>query len=589
VATLAASRPEPLPLWRPAAVAAFGAGWVAFYLATRPHEPTDAAVVLSGMAFLVGGLVVAWQRPAMRFGPLLMLTGLALFAATLEWGHRPVAWTIAQVLNSSFAPLLYYVALSFPRDRLETRLDRALVAGVFVLAVVWPTFAILVFVDPLRIGCTHCPADLNLLLISHQPAFVGASLAALHWAIAAMGVAVTARLGHRWLRATAPRRRVLAPVVVPVVAWTLLHSGTRVLHSFTPQDWNNYGPIVAVSTFMLMVVPFGVLVGLLRARARRARVGDLVVELGQLAGPDRLQDAVARTLGDPSAEVGFWMAESRRYVTVAGEPLVLPQAGSDRDVSYVEGRGEPLAAIVHDAALLDDPRLVDAVGAAARFAVENERLHAELLAKLEEVRASRARIVEAGDTERRRIERNLHDGAQQRLIAVMLQLRMLATGRDRDEARLRSGLDRAAGELGNALDELRDLAHGLHPSVLTDEGFAGALEFLAERSPVPVALDVDDVRRSGTVEATAYYVVAEALANAAKYASAQRVDVRVQGADGRFLVEVTDDGAGGASPASGSGLRGLADRVAAVGGTLTVDSPAGAGTRVRAELPDRGS
>jgi PAS domain S-box-containing protein len=204
----------------------------------------------------------------------------------------------------------------------------------------------------------------------------------------------------------------------------------------------------------------------------------------------------------------------------------------------------------------------------------------------EELAASRARIVEAGDAERRRLERNLHDGAQQRLVATSLSVRLAAARVDRD-SQLRSMLDRAGEELSLALEELRELARGLHPAILSDLGLGPALETLAERAPVPVAVDValDGERLPEPVEAAAYYVVAEALTNMAKYAKASEARVRVGRADGRAFVEVADDGVGGADAKGGSGLRGLVDRVEALGGRLTVTSPAGAGTRVRAELP----
>jgi signal transduction histidine kinase len=204
----------------------------------------------------------------------------------------------------------------------------------------------------------------------------------------------------------------------------------------------------------------------------------------------------------------------------------------------------------------------------------------------EELAASRARIVEAGDAERRRLERNLHDGAQQRLVATSLSVR-LAANRAEGDPQLHAMLGRAGEELTRALEELRELARGLHPAVLSDHGLRAALQTLADRAPVPVLVDValDDERLPEQVEAAAYYVVAEALTNMAKHARASEARVRVQRADGHALVEVADDGVGGADAKGGSGLRGLVDRVEALGGRLTVSSPAGAGTRLRAELP----
>jgi signal transduction histidine kinase len=237
-------------------------------------------------------------------------------------------------------------------------------------------------------------------------------------------------------------------------------------------------------------------------------------------------------------------------------------------------------------ALCDEPDLVRSVAAAAGLAVQNERLQAQLRAQVEQLRASRARIVEAGTVERRRLERNLHDGAQQRLVALSLTLRLA-------EQRVRSHpettetlLAGAQEELKLAQAELRELARGIHPAILSDRGLEPALEALAGRSPVPVRLEgVPEERLPGPIEAAAYFVVAEALTNVVKYAGASQATVRVTQFDGRALVEVADDGCGGADPGRGTGLRGLADRVQALDGNLAISSPPGEGTRLRAEIP----
>jgi PAS domain S-box-containing protein len=219
-------------------------------------------------------------------------------------------------------------------------------------------------------------------------------------------------------------------------------------------------------------------------------------------------------------------------------------------------------------------------------AAEVHRLNAELHARLEELAASRARIVTAGDVERRRLERNLHDGAQQRLVALSLSLRIALAKLDADPAGARAVLADAGDELALALAELRELARGLHPAVLSDRGLRAAVEMLAGRAPVPVDIaDIPDERLPAPVEAAAYYLIAEALTNVAKYAHASTVRIRVAARDGSVSVEVSDDGVGGADAAAGSGLRGLADRVEALGGSLEVVSPAGAGTALRAEIP----
>jgi PAS domain S-box-containing protein len=219
-------------------------------------------------------------------------------------------------------------------------------------------------------------------------------------------------------------------------------------------------------------------------------------------------------------------------------------------------------------------------------AAEVHRLNAELHARLEELAASRARIVTAGDVERRRLERNLHDGAQQRLVTLSLSLRVALTKLDSDPAAARAALADAGDELARALEELRELARGLHPAILADRGLRAAVEMLAGRVPVPVEIaHIPDERLPEPFEAAAYYLVAEALTNVTKYADASAVRVRVALSDASVVVEVSDDGVGGADPAAGSGLRGLADRVETLGGSLEVVSPAGAGTTLRAEIP----
>jgi signal transduction histidine kinase len=241
--------------------------------------------------------------------------------------------------------------------------------------------------------------------------------------------------------------------------------------------------------------------------------------------------------------------------------------------------------MTHDSALGEERELLDAVSAAAGIALENGRLHAELRARLEELKGSRERVIEAGQRERQRLERNLHDGAQQRLIALSLDLRLLEERLDGDpDARAR--IDQARHEIALSLEELRDVAHGIHPAVVSGHGLAVALESLVARAPVPVRLKVDlDGRVGEPLEVAAYYVVSESLANIGKHAHASSASVAVVRADGELVVEVVDDGTGGADSERGSGLRGLADRVEALGGRLRVWTPRGGGTRVRAQMP----
>ena len=309
-------------------------------------------------------------------------------------------------------------------------------------------------------------------------------------------------------------------------------------------------------------------------------MGDLVVELGR-GGAASVRDALSRAVGDPTLELLLWLPDRKVWVRESGVERRLPVNG-DRAVTLV---GEELAAIVHDPVFLDQPALIEAAGSAARFALENERLQVQLRAQLAELRDSRARVVRSADEERRRLERDLHDGAQQRLLGLGMALQLL---RARVVATPESEalVSETETELRQALSELRELARGIHPAVLTDQGLCAAVRTLADRAPLPV-----EVRDSAQVvpphiETAAYFVVAEALVNVAKYAHATKAWVTLSRLpDGRLLIEVRDDGVGGADPAGGSGLRGLSDRVGALDGSLALDSPLGGGTRLRAEIP----
>jgi signal transduction histidine kinase len=298
-----------------------------------------------------------------------------------------------------------------------------------------------------------------------------------------------------------------------------------------------------------------------------------------------VRELLAESLGDHSVAIAYWLPEREMFVDETGRRVDLPQRASGRTWTTVERDGRPVAAIVHDAALDTTSELVQAAAAASSLAIDNERLKADLRARLEELRVSRLRIVEATDAARRRIERDLHDGAPPHLVALALELRLLHR-RVEDQPEITPLVDGLSERLSSALAELRELARGIHPSILTEQGLAPAIDALADRAPVEVRADVGvEERLSAPVEAAAYFVVAEALTNVVKYARASAVEVAVRCADGDVLVEVADDGVGGVDVTAGSGLRGLQDRLAAVDGRLAIDSPPGGGTRLRARIP----
>jgi signal transduction histidine kinase len=351
-----------------------------------------------------------------------------------------------------------------------------------------------------------------------------------------------------------------------------------------------WGEIVSWTIISLVVlVALGFLAGTLRMRIGHGVVARMAAELDSVDDPARLQAALRDALGDPELDLRLVDAAGR-WVDATGRSADPPadQPDLDRVATMLAGPEGPLGAIVHDRSLNEDSGLMAATVSVLRFALENARLTATVRAQLAEVRASRTRLVAAGEAERRRIERDLHDGAQQRLIGVTLTLQQA-----REQARQSHPqapyvrlLDDASDELLAAVDELRELARGIHPAILTEAGLRPAVAGLARRSSVPVDLQVELTERLDPgVEAAAYFIVAEALTNVTRHSGARRVSVLIERQDGHLRVQVSDDGAGGADVSRGSGLEGITDRLEAISGELTIDSPRGGGTRLLAEIP----
>jgi signal transduction histidine kinase len=319
-----------------------------------------------------------------------------------------------------------------------------------------------------------------------------------------------------------------------------------------------------VTAVLLVSVPLAFLFGILHQQLARAGMADLVVALQRAPESRRLGVALAKALGDPSLVLAYWLPRFDSYVDAEGRPVALPEEGSGRATTFVDNDGHHVAALVHDSALAHQPDLLEVVCAAANVALERERLQAELEARVVELRASRERIVTAGDAERRRLERDLHDGAQQRLVSIALQLSLLKGRIQNDPATAEQLVKTAGDELALSLAEL---ARGIHPAVL-EHGLAAALDSLASRAAVPTKVLFETSERlPGAVELAAYFVASEALANVAKYAQATTVSMRVWRTGLIASIEIADDGVGGADDAAGSGLRGLADRVEALAGT----------------------
>ena len=529
--------------------------------------------VLAGWSFAACGLLLWARRPANRLGPLMTAVGMVwLLGRTMTLVPNPLVFTVGIWLTDLWAAGFALFLLSFPTGRLTSRTDRAIV-GVFLFVTVPLEFLWLL---------SWVPGNaLNMLGVAPND---GAAqvIDTIQRALASLGsVLVLIALARRWLRSSGPVRRQLVPVLAGAFALLLQLTGW-VLSAFGIR----FVPLNDLILLSQVGIPIAVLFVLLRARMARGAVADLVVEMGQTPTPARLRDALANALGDPTLQVAYWAANQDRFVDAAGVPMAIPEVGTGQAVTMLERNGVREAAIIHDAILLEDPGLIASVASAMRLAVENDRLTSEVEAQLQEVRASRTRIVEAGDLERRRVERDLHDGAQQRLVSLSLELRLArnALGENGDPA-VRRSLDRAAEEAMAALSELRDLALGIHPLILTESGLGEAVESLADRTSVDVSVDVGPERYSAAVEGAAYFVISEALANVTKYAKATKAVVRVKGLVDHMSIEVEDDGIGGADPRSGSGLRGLADRLAALDGTITVVSPLGGGTRISALIP----
>jgi signal transduction histidine kinase len=536
--------------------------------------------VLAAWAFVAGGLVARYSRPDNRTGPLMVLTGFLLLAGSLTGAGSALPFTAGQVAAPLAEAVFVHLLLAFPHGRLHSRLERAIV-GVAYLDATLAQAAMLLFMDYRE--TPGCPCPRNLLFVVHNDRVHGSLMAVQRFAAVVVVLCVIGVLVDRWRAASPPLRRSLAPVLSTGAVTALLAGAASAAAQLSADTLSTYLGLAA--SLALAFVPLGFLAGLLRDRLARAAVGELVIQLGRTMAPGELRGALARALGDPSLQIAYRLPDSDGYVDLDGRRVDLPGAGSAQAVTFVEREGRPIAAVLHDAALAENAALVEAACAAAGLAMENERLQAELRARLDDLRTSRARIVQAGDSERRRLERNLHDGAQQRLVALSFALGLVEARLPADPQGAREIVTGAREDLGRALEELRELARGIHPAILTSRGLGGALEALAMTAPVPVELAVQADRLPGPVEAAAYYLVAEAVTNATKYARARTVRIKVSRQDGGVLVVVSDDGIGGADPGGGSGLRGLADRVAALDGRLSMSSPAGQGTTIWASIP----
>ena len=546
---------------------------------TLSAEGLDGLGTPNGLKFLVGwafagsGLYAWRRRPENRLGPLMTVVGCTYLAAQiLSQADASPLFTWGIWLGDAWVVLFVVFLLAFPDGHLKAKFD-LFVVGLFALMAFPLELVWLLFFETGQ-------SPENALLVWPNSGVAGNVDSAQRALVVVASVVLAFTLARRWIVASPPLRRALVPVLVGSVG-ILLGSvliGLDKFHvEFEIARWLVFGVYVAI--------PLVVLGGILRSLLARSTVADLFVELRAEPSSSELRDALARALGDPSLTLAYWLPEFRSWADVDGRPMRPPSEGEDRATTMIDRNGKRVAVLIHDPALFDEQELLGAVSAAAGIAIENEHLHVELRARLEELRGSRSRVIEAGQRERQRLERNLHDGAQQRLIALALELGMLEEelGAEGD-ARVR--LAQAKQEIAISLGELREVAQGIHPAVVSGHGLAVALEQLAARAPVPVRLTVEmDERLPESVEVAAYFLVSETLANVAKHACASVATIAINRESERVVIEVVDDGVGGADTECGSGLRGLADRVEALDGWLRIWSPSGGGTRVRAEIP----
>jgi signal transduction histidine kinase len=536
-----------------AALAGLVVGLGAEWMARSRQSPLTAGVDLAvGWTLIACGLIAWTRRPRSRVGPLIVITGFAWFLGTVADSDVEALATVGAALATLYLGPLFHAIIGYPSGRLSGWLTLVVVAASYIYA------------------ATVQLARGNVVTISVVPMVV---------VLIVLGTTIRGYL----VAAGADRKaRVTAIVAAAAVALPLAGGSVGRLSSAGPDAER----VVLGGLEAALVLVAGVfLVDLLRAPWARAAVTELVVDLGEDSETATLRGRLARAAGDRSLSIAYWLAGANSYVDERGDSVVLPAAGSGKAVTLIDQHGERIAALVHDATVLDDPALIDAVASAARIAFSNVRLRAEVRGHFTDIDASRRRIIEATDSQRRRLQQDLQLGVGQRLadVGALLDL-AVREARSRVDDDAGASLKDAERALHEAQAELQQLAAGIHPTLLTEQGLGPALSALADRAPVPVHVVVSD-RLPPAIETAVYFVCAEALTNVGKYARASRVDVEVRAEGDLVTVLIVDDGVGGANPSAGSGLTGIADRIEALGGRLSMESHAGRGTRLVARIP----
>jgi signal transduction histidine kinase len=569
-----------------AGLVAFAVGVGALAVAQGPGRFTTyagrsglatALTVAAGLALVVAGLVTSLSHRAWQTGDLAMLASVVWFAPVwVGWDEGPPLVRSLGMLAAGFAfPLLLHLVVAYPSGRLHGTAARALVLAVYLEAALAGLGRALFrnpFFDP---NCWANCTD-NKFLIHSLPRLARAIEVTDRWFTVAAAAALVALCAWRLLRDSGPARRALLPVALPAIllaAAVVAHAVALQRRPLEDPSDPAYRTIFALACAAVILLAAGLVWAAVRTRVQRRAVARIATSLGQAPPPGSVQAALAEAVGDPALQIAYWLPDAEHYVDATGRAVAEPVAGPGRAVTALVRDGRRIAVVSHTAAL---PDLERELGAAVRRALDNERLQAEALAQLDQLRASGVRIVETGDSERRRLERDLHDGAQQRLLALSYDLRLARAQAQADgDSQTGSLLTQATEHAQAALGELRELAHGIYPAVLTEAGLAPALATLADAAPLPVELrDPIQGRYPAAVETAAYLLVAEALDDAAGRGASHAAVRIVQDGD-RLVVTVDDDG-----PTRTGAMVQLADRIGALDGRLAVEP-----TRLRAELP----
>jgi signal transduction histidine kinase len=583
-------------------------GLVAF-VELQSNRPTIIVLddLLPGAAFAIVGLIALSRGPWNRVGTLMIAIGVGLLLGTGPWlNPSPLAgalicfsppngpacpdpgpvghtWVLLQLmLGVLWGVALLHLLLVFPEGRWVSRLDRRRVRSLYVVVpiaglLLWGLTSVTLVVSPGSVSDWL----IEFVQIASAMYLVAASLYYLACWVLGLGLVIT-----RWVRAGPARRRSMSPVIWSLVPIVLAWSPAALTLFGAPGRSDGWTTLAMASTLFLVALPVGFLVGLLRSEHEMWSVGDLVVKLSDGMLPEQLQPALARTLHDPSLEVLYWLPTLGRYADLSGKSVGLPAPNSSRAATVLGDPGSPVAALVYDSSLRTQAKLVDTAAAAVRLALENARLQVQLRAQLDDVRQSRSRLVDAADSERRRVERDLHDGAQQQLVTLLLSLQLAKAEAVRSsDSKTAHLLEDSIESLRQALDELRSLARGIHPTILAEAGLMPAIRSLADRCPIPIEVTGELDRIEPKMETALYFVAAEAITNAVKHSNGQRIRVDLCRTSGWASVDISDDGIGGADLSRGTGLVGLADRIAAVGGRLNVLSSDLNGTTLHAEVP----